>query len=622
MPCCSQTNRAALTWVPARPPILNVTAIEEDLLLKPRAAGDPAYPDLLIIDIIKDGVPLGMFISDGFAVHPNHSIHEDHHPWLRSMIASDLAKGRIEEIGPVESFETIMRSRGYKMGSISPLSTFDKNAIAQSPKFPKRNPPHLAERQRLYKSLYPGPKLRKLDDLSWPDKGGRLTRTPPSVNARYCHEPAIAYCDLRRFIDIAATFLNQAQERGVLHQVVGFKVDHAEGYKHVTLSKLLAAMHCFQLDGKAYMNLVMPFGGRPFAGIYARITTAFQWAFQRHAKRTLPDITFSMGTILDDSFYLTLQPVADALKTSVKAFHERWGLERNPAKDATEGTPSSSLIWYGIEFDLHSGTMTLPASKQHKYYTKVLELLDSVRVTPSELERVHGMLTWASAVITPGTAHLFHLRQHLSLTRPFTLSPLAVFELEFWRAILVSSGSTFSNSLFDKQQITIATDAAPAHGVGGALLTDDKLHIWSHLFSDSELTLPDFRLKVGALELFAILASFMVFAEFLKDKHVNVMTDSKSSEYIVNLRYSRKDPIAAFLLRDLLCRVARSNSSISAEHLPGHSNVIPDVLSRSGTAGLISLLQENGIDKQVKVHHLPKDALTSLHNAWTNSHIF
>ena len=59
-PCCRFTDRAQTYWSPARPPILNVDAIEADLYTNPLGQGSPPYPDQFLIDMLRRGVPLGM----------------------------------------------------------------------------------------------------------------------------------------------------------------------------------------------------------------------------------------------------------------------------------------------------------------------------------------------------------------------------------------------------------------------------------------------------------------------------------------------------------------------------------------------------------------------------------
>ena len=112
------------------------------------------------------------------------------------------------------------------------------------------------------------PKIGKLDDLTFPDRGGKRRTVNSPLSSSLPPQPLLAeVCDVSAFLDSLLPFLNWARLNNQLQNVVGFKIDHSQGYRHITLSSLLPACHCFKYGGQACMNLVMPFGARPFAGI-------------------------------------------------------------------------------------------------------------------------------------------------------------------------------------------------------------------------------------------------------------------------------------------------------------------------------------------------------------------
>ena len=618
--CCAHTDRVTQPWTALRPPVLKVDNIEQDLMLTPLQEKRKPYHDLCIIDIIKLGVPLGMYPEDSISMQKNHSTAQRHNEWLTAEVQADLRIGRIQEIGPTSQFEHIISSERYgrKMAAISPITAFDKNQPDRCPKYPKKVQAFVDERAQLSTEVYSPVKMRKLDDLSFPDKGGKSAAALKSVNSRYIHNAEIHFCDLSIFIPELADFLKTAKQAGKSSEVVGFKIDHAQGYRHVTLSALLAPLHCFQLNNVAYMNTVMCFGGRPFAGIYARLTNAFQWALQRSlADGSNDPVPFVMGTIIDDSIYVTFKDEAAKLKAAAVSQHDRWGIQRNTKKDAAEGTPSSIVNWYGIDIDLITGTLSIPSKKKKKYLLKVLEALDARKLTWKELDKLHGMLSWASAVIVPGRSHLFHLRSLLASKAMPQLSTNATFELHFWKGVLESDTTIFSNSIAPKERISLVSDAAPSRGVGGAYLRDNELHVWAYEFTDEMKQWPEFSRQVGALEFFGILCNVVIFADFIEGKHVDALTDSKSSEATVNLKYARKDKAAATMLRELLIKVSQLNSSISATHIPGEAeNAIADTLSRHGIQGLIQLIQHSDPNISIIQHDFPVSLLQSLQLAW------
>ena len=398
-------------------------------------------------------------------------------------------------------------------------------------------------------------------------------------------------------------------------KLLAFKVDHSEGYKHLTTSLNLSPMLCFSHRGTVYRNLVMPFGYRPAAGFYQRFTSALQWCVRQEISASGPT-DYEALTLLDDSLYVAAEADVYDVKAVVTQIHDEFNVKRNETKDRKEGTPASVFEWYGIIFDLEADTLSLPEAKRLKYLLFVLNALDSEALDRKTIEKLIGCLVWASVVVVPGRAFLFNLRAILRSKgfHRLPLSPEARAELRTWKGMLSGPPQqrpALTTSLHDKQRITIGQDAATSTGAGGALLLGNSLYVWSFRFPESIKT-DDFLRQIRAMEFWAITTSVLAFRSHLVSKHIDVRTDSKSSDWVIKKLSSRKDIVTAHFLQRLMQSVARLNASIASTHVAGKLNVIPDIASRQGIPAVRSLIAAHAPHVQVIEVPVPRDAILLL----------
>lgn len=620
----SCTTRTGTTWRNSREPVIDVSVLEDYLVERPRANGTQPYFDPAIIDFISNGFPPGQEHHNTFTVNSNSSTADKFAQDLDKLLEADLAAKKVARVGPVTDFKHLLQEQGFDRGYISSVSAFDKNAPATSPTFPMqlRNQRWTKQRRDLALKLTKAPKIRKIDDASQPDKGGKrpVKSGVKSVNARCIHNAKIQYSQLKEAI---LAFRALADKKGPAANLQAFKVDHSESYKHLTNSLALTSMLCFIHRGIVYRNLILPFGYRPAAGYYQRFSSAIQWIVLT-TKPTTPDgktIDFEALTLLDDSMYVAEARDIHHVKEVVIRIHKELNVTRNESKDKEEGQPSHIVIWYGILFDLRKSTMSLPERKRLEYSLKVLNALDSRALSRLELEKLIGVLQWSSVVVVPGRAFLFHLRTMLrnSNLRYNYITDLAREELEFWREVLTAESfrtrPALINSTNLKERIAIGQDAATSKGAGGALLIGKRLYIWSYMFTETQLIRPGFSKQIGSMEFWAIYTSVLVFEQFVSDKHIDVHTDSSSSDWVVNRVSSRRDIVTAHLLQHLMIKVAHINSSISSTHVSGDSNIIPDMASRQGAEAVISYMKKYRPDISVHVLQVPQTAKDTLNRA-------
>ena len=191
------TLRAPHPWQPARQPLPNVGPI--DPRLKPsHPPGAEHFFDLAIIDILKYGIPLGQASHTSFVVNTNAPLAAKHKAFLKQQIEAVLIEGTVAKVCKKQNFQERLQAKGFTNGYVSFLGVFDRNEFKDEVTRPMQSPKWSAERAHLEVQLPKPPKLRKIDNLSAPDKGGKKTRSDRrmSVNGRTIFNSIIRYSQL------------------------------------------------------------------------------------------------------------------------------------------------------------------------------------------------------------------------------------------------------------------------------------------------------------------------------------------------------------------------------------------------------------------------------------------
>ena len=109
----------------------------------------------------------------------------------------------------------------------------------------------------------------------------------------------------------------------------------------------------------------------------------------------------------------------------------------------------------------------------------------------------------------------------------------------------------------------------------------------------------------------AVVAIFQ-WSTTLYNQHIVVATDNTATLAILNNGTS-SSPVAVSLLRPLSALTIHLGSSISAKHIPGHMNHIPDAISRmhnpNHLSKLGSLLHAKGCPTPQIANHMTKASL-------------
>ena len=187
-----------------------------------------------------------------------------------------------------------------------------------------------------------------------------------------------------------------------------------------------------------------------------------------------------------------------------------------------------------------------------------------------------GKLSFAAKVVKPGrlfvrrlidlSTKVKRLNHHLALNAEAQEDILWWFRfLRSWNGVSLIQSSPVTSDDF-----TLFTDASGVLGLGAVYRSHWFSHPWpNHLLHHS----------INFKELFAIVVAAKIWGHTWRNQQVIVMSDNKP---ICDCWQSRsaKDPNLMRLFRYLFFHAAMYNFNIMFQHLPGHSNVLADLLSR------------------------------------------
>lgn len=239
--------------------------------------------------------------------------------------------------------------------------------------------------------------------------------------------------------------------------------------------------------------------------------------------------------------------------------------------------PSYNITFLGITINSQTGYIHLKQSKVEEICKSLKINLHKTRISKAELQTIAGQLNWACNVIPWGRAHMAPFYQCLrTLSRAsHKMRPTAALleETDWWLVCL--SHSRLCKQLWDvRPGATIATDASTV-GAGAFCETLNSCLQYNWLLDMPHLANSHINIK----ELSIIQQAVRVWAPLLRGHHINILTDNSTSAFLVNKLYSRH-PVASQLLKYIATDALAYDVTISCQHIPGESNIIPDALSR------------------------------------------
>ena len=266
-------------------------------------------------------------------------------------------------------------------------------------------------------------------------------------------------------------------------------------------------------------------------------------------------------------------------------------------------TPSRHVRYLGIDFDSENMTLCLPEDKLCKLHHELDYFSGKDRATKKQLQRLCGIIAHATKVVRGGRIFSRRLidmlhglgegNPRVRLNRDFHL------DIQWW----LEFARTFNGKEHIIQQnyghgpILFTDSCLKGYGLtynadwAGGFFNTDILPVDIDLCDPSHnhwenIGVPDAG-NINYLELVPIFIALVRYQDLWRNQHVLCKTDNTQVVSAVNKGVS-VNASSMDLLRDMFWICAYNNIYLSAKHIPGISNVIPDALSRVADSNTLS----------------------------------
>ena len=314
----------------------------------------------------------------------------------------------------------------------------------------------------------------------------------------------------------------------------------------------------------------LPFGARLSPSHFHRLSQAVQYIIQkRHIK---------VVTYLDDIFITapTKEQCTEHLNTVITLLRQ---LGFSIAWKKIAG-PSQKIIFLGIGIDSLAMKRYLPREKVIAYTILLQEYLQRTRASLRQLQRLAGILSFSSQVVSSGRPYQQHVLNLLrSVRRPHhkvILHQEVKNDIQWFIDILQHSNSTPIRKISCEKTI-VYTDASQK---GAGMVCNED---WCYI--EWEKDLPHISAKhINVKESFAIIAAAYRWGQDWRNKAVVVYTDNMTARAAINKGRCTDDELSRHI-RNLYWISHFYNFSIRCEHIKGTSNVLADAVSRLSERG-------------------------------------
>jgi hypothetical protein len=516
------------------------------------------HPDLYqrILDGIEFGVPVdykGDRSIPRFGRNP--TIPDEYVPKVSAVIASDVAAGK--KAGPFDS-------QPFPVMCVSPIGAVPKHGSS---------------------------KVRVIHNLSYPFHGD-------SVNEGIVEE------------DLTLGSFGQAaqavREMGVGCHLI--KLDVEAAYKQVPVRREDWPLLGFKWQEQWYYERVLPFGLRSSCRLWELYAAALHFLVQeilpmRGPRRTIHYV---------DDFLFVVQgekAIADQLLVDALALCDDLGLPM--AADKTIG-PVTELTFLGLELDtqrmearlsderreslqqlmLAWGRKKEEAAEQRKSrgrQTRSWTQPEPAAASVHELQSLAGKLNFACIVVRPGRHYLRRIINHTarvaaispSRSARFPISAAVWADIEWWRDFLDEWNGVsllYEREWTDAPLIELYTDACNV-GYGARFGRQWFAGRWTPEEKDAARRYT--RMSMPFLELRALVFAAATWGRHWRGRKITFRCDCMPVVQAI-ARGSSRSPATMHQLRHLSTLACCFGFDFRCRHVVGETNVVADVLSRSG----------------------------------------
>ena len=411
------------------------------------------------------------------------------------------------------------------------------------------------------KASQPG-KWRLIVDLSSPEGASVNTGIEPELcSLRYLH------------LDRVVQELRKLGRRA--HMA---KMDIESAYRMVPVHSGDRQLLAVQWAGQMFFDTRLPFGLRSAPKIFTAVADALQWIFIRQGMTWVDHY-------LDD--YITLGPPGT---TTCQANLERMlsSCQRLGVPVASEkcAGPTSVLVFLGFELDTEQMIIRLPQEKLQRLISLVHDWVGKKGCRKRELESLLGHLQHAATVVRPGRTFVRRLIELVAAFRNnnhwIRLNASTRSDLMWWWTFMEGwNGIALMPELVALSH-PLMTDASGAWGCGAS---------WGSQWFQWKWEGPSQEWAIAQKELLPILFATVIWGRKWFGRRIECHCDNAAVVSVVNTGQS-KDKGLMHLLRCMFFVAAKLQLHLHAVHVPGHTNVAADSLSRNDFARFLQVVPQ------------------------------
>jgi hypothetical protein len=439
-------------------------------------------------------------------------------------------------------------------------------------------------------------KVRRVHDLSYP-RGASVNAAIETSKRKYAS------------IDDAAEMIRRLGRGAQLA-----KIDIKSAFRCIAVFP--GDRWCLGLiwDGKFYADLTLPFGLRSSPMIWEDYATAIQWIMSDNG-------VFNVVRYVDD--FLFGGP-ADSKQcesdiTRAVTLLESLGAPIAMDKFASEGTPSTQIVFLGIQFDTIAMQMRLHPERIRELIALLTKWKAKRSCERRQLQSLIGKLVFAAKVVRAGRTFIARMLCTLRTVDDAKDGPHAKIELdsefhadvrwwitflESWNGISVIPSEYWSSSAHeqrdgDASELELFTDACQT-GFGAVCGKQYTRDFWSDAtLSEAKR---DTSLSMPYLELLAIAVAVATWAPQLGGRKITIRSDCKPAVQALQ-DFTCHNQQLLRLVRIVLLITAKHQLALRVRHIGGKLNAQADALSR--------FRRDLPIDGQVRTFETAHPTLTS-----------
>lgn len=348
-----------------------------------------------------------------------------------------------------------------------------------------------------------------------------------------------------------------------------FKRDLSRAYRQLRIDPMDYKYLGFTWDNKIYFDVSLPFGLRSASQACQRTTSALQFIFKQRGH--------SLVNYIDD--------LAGAEVSLAKATQAAATLDDIVQKSGLQVAESKSvnatrrMVFLGILFDSTSMTMEVTSDRLADIVSELNQWRDRRKATKKQIQSLIGKLNFVAKCCKPGRVFMSRMlsalkglqrnNHHIYLNAEFRKDIL------WWYQFLPHFSSISVIKCLPPQEV-FATDACLAGG-GGVCGSE----CFSLAFSDELLQVAH---SITQLEIITVIIAMKLWAHSWCGLRIVLDCDNLATVHVINSGRA-KDAFMQQCAREIVFLSCKHQVELVANHIPGHTNRLPDLLSRIALDG-------------------------------------